>query len=480
MNDHTVGDSVEDGFGNDGHGPIADENGIEPGDTAQGWPNDAPTGFDTSDFDDIFGDLAHGTGKVTETTSTTENPDGSTTTTVTHITEFTLDPTALPDGAPSSPDGETPDPMTDPPTELDMVALPPDGISEDVTGRPDDAHFVEPFPSETPAPTTDDTTVAVPTDGPVAIDTPDGLHIEITNPDDPFVPRTDPIVPPAEPSPLPDLPSLLPDDPFLPPDDPILPPTDPAVSPATPPVDLPAPLTDPTTPADPQATDIPPLDPGPTLPPADGVYGTPDAFEETWFDQGADGLCGPSAVTQIVNQFTGLDVTDPQYMSDRASELGLWGPEGPSGGMLTTDLVTLMNDQGVPCHMESSSLEDLQSKLSDGYGVVATIDSGVVWGTDGADEIAIPDHAVVVAGIDTVNNTVILSDTGNPDGGNQETVPLDTFMKAWDSSLDQMIVSDSPDRDLADAPVPAAPAPSPEILGGYYEDWAMINLRGNG
>ena len=48
-----------------------------------------------------------------------------------------------------------------------------------------------------------------------------------------------------------------------------------------------------------------------------------------------------------------------------------------------------------------------------------------------------PDHALVVIGIDTAG-TVYLNDGSNPHGRN-ERVPIDRFMKAWDTSNNLVI-----------------------------------------
>lgn len=209
--------------------------------------------------------------------------------------------------------------------------------------------------------------------------------------------------------------------------------------------------------------------------PADGVHGTPAAYTDNWFWQEEDGLCGPSATAQIISEYTGIDIKDPQYLAQRAVELGLFPGGDTSAGMTFDGIETLMEDQGVPCHQEQSSMADLEAKLSAGYGVIAFVDSGEIWEPDtepGEDNV--PDHALVVAGIDHTRGVVILSDPGSPNGS-QEEVSIDQFADAWADSDNTMLVADAPDADLADAPAPAA---DPDLAASVDSEqrWAMLDL----
>ncbi|WP_249353507.1 C39 family peptidase [Rhodococcus sp. Q] len=195
-------------------------------------------------------------------------------------------------------------------------------------------------------------------------------------------------------------------------------------------------------------------DPAPVEVVDDGVHGNPEAWTLNWFFQQVDGYCGPAAVSQIVSQYTGIDITGPQKLVDRALELGLM--TDPSEGMTLPNIEALLEDQGVPCTVTDSSLDDLRGKLDDGYGVIAMVDSGEIWQPEqeaGEDDTA--DHVLVVAGIDDNRGVVILSDPGTP-GGNQLEVPIAQFEAAWADSGNQMLVTDAPDDGLATAPTPAA------------------------
>ncbi|WP_172652838.1 C39 family peptidase [Rhodococcus opacus] len=203
----------------------------------------------------------------------------------------------------------------------------------------------------------------------------------------------------------------------------------------------------------------------------DGVYGDPVEWSVNWFFQQVDGYCGPSSAAQVIAQYTGVVIDDPQQLVDRALELGLMQDGDPAQGMTLPNLEILLEDQGVPCTAQDSSIDDLKTKLEDGYGVIAMVDSGEIWNPDqeaGEDETA--DHFLVVAGIDETRGVVILSDPGAPNG-NQLEVPIDQFEDAWADSGCKMLVADTPDPDLADRLDPVAMS-----VAAPDRRWAMIDL----
>ncbi|MEU2005150.1 C39 family peptidase [Rhodococcus sp. NPDC019627] len=237
--------------------------------------------------------------------------------------------------------------------------------------------------------------------------------------------------------------------------------------------------------ADAAAADpVPVSEPGTAPVPAaeasgDGVYGDPVEWSVNWFYQQVDGYCGPSSAAQVIAQYTGVVIDDPQELVDRALELGLMQDGDPTLGMTLPNLEILLEDQGVPCTVQDSSIDDLKTKLDDGYGVIAMVDSGEIWHPDreaGEDDTA--DHFLIVAGIDEARGVVILSDPGAPNG-NQLEVPIDQFQDAWADSGQRILVADTPDPDLADQPdQPRAPVAeaSPVAVTAPDRRWAMIDL----
>ncbi|QHE73343.1 C39 family peptidase [Rhodococcus sp. WAY2] len=227
---------------------------------------------------------------------------------------------------------------------------------------------------------------------------------------------------------------------------------------------------DPAPVADPGTAPVPVPEAG-----GDGVYGDPVEWSVNWFYQQVDGYCGPASAAQVIAQYTGVVIDDPQHLVDRALELGLTQDGDPTRGMTLPNLEILLEDQGVPCTVQDSSIDDLKTKLDDGYGVIAMVDSGEIWHPDKeAEEDDTADHFLIVAGIDETRGVVILSDPGAPNG-NQIEVPIDQFQEAWADSGHRILVADTPDPDLADHPDPVT-APVAVAVTASGRRWAMIDL----
>jgi hypothetical protein len=244
------------------------------------------------------------------------------------------------------------------------------------------------------------------------------------------------------------------DDPTVAPDQPSSPDVDPAdpsspVDPAHPDVDQADPEVDPTDPGtDPDYPNVV----------VDGqIIGDPSGDSKYWFEQAANGFCLPASITQIVSEYTGVTYPDETAFVDWANSEHLFvvGPDGVPG-VPFADGVKLLEKAGVPATLEVGDLNSLAEDLAEGRGVVLFIDSGEVWKGETTEDNA-PDHAVVVTGIDSSRGTVILSDPGSPTG-DQEEVPIETFMDAWADSQYSMIVCDQPAPALAGTPDGGDPA----------------------
>jgi hypothetical protein len=76
--------------------------------------------------------------------------------------------------------------------------------------------------------------------------------------------------------------------------------------------------------------------------------------------------------------------------------------------------------------------------------VIAGVNAEVIWREPIKDKNkdGNPDanHAVVVTGVDTARGLVHLNDSGSKKG-RDEKVPIDIFVRSWDSSGEQMTVT---------------------------------------
>jgi hypothetical protein len=191
------------------------------------------------------------------------------------------------------------------------------------------------------------------------------------------------------------------------------------------------------------------------------VYGDPIAAEPYWQPQLADDSCGLMAVADVVGQVTG-DLPTEHEMVDLAehtpsvSQPGpiYVDPDAPGGGegISYGDLVALLSNFGVPSKATYSQEADqiglptglpaLEQYLGQGRKIIAFVNSAIIW-KDSDEQHDSSDHFLVVTGVDTNDNSVHLNDSGAEDDGANERVPVDTFLAAWDSGDETMIVTDA-------------------------------------
>lgn len=186
---------------------------------------------------------------------------------------------------------------------------------------------------------------------------------------------------------------------------------------------------------------------------SDGViHGDPFLLEDTWFEQSFNGACLPASVAQIYMEYTGVELTDQEFVNLAnavfQSQEGGWviGPDG-APGLPPQAAETLLESAGIPASYETGlTLEDLERAVDQGPVMVA-VDSGEYWYGESVEDDTM-DHAVVVTAVgplvdedgnvvlDAGGNTtevVYLSDTGTGDG-NVLPVPVDVFLDAWEDS----------------------------------------------
>ena len=124
-----------------------------------------------------------------------------------------------------------------------------------------------------------------------------------------------------------------------------------------------------------------------------------------------------------------------------------------SHGTCWPDVVTLLKLYGVDAvisdkanlrNRRSRGIEEVEQLLGQGHAVIVGVNAERIWGdpiaVEGRPGNPVSDHAVVMTGIDTTNNVVHLIDSGDPKG-RDEQIPLELFMKSWDTSGEMVIVT---------------------------------------
>lgn len=177
---------------------------------------------------------------------------------------------------------------------------------------------------------------------------------------------------------------------------------------------------------------------------SNGLYGdTINPILQNYSD-----TCAIKSQQIILNEF-GLDVTEDQLVKV-ALEKGWYTRDG--SGTTFENVGNLLEYAGIDVTRQvDANVFSLVSELSQGHKVIVGVDSGELWRgkiQGWFKDFFIgdtPDHAIVVAGIDTSdpnNVMVIVDDPGT--GDYHKAYPLGEFMDAWSDSQCYMVATNDP------------------------------------
>lgn len=195
------------------------------------------------------------------------------------------------------------------------------------------------------------------------------------------------------------------------------------------------------------------------------MYGDPVAAAKWWRHQQYDD-CAIMSSADVIGQMTGKEPSERAIVKKAQSTPSTIHPgsiyikpadlKKPNSGNGTSwlDVLTLLKQYGVDADITNKDhppktgvpldLEAVEQLLAGGHAVIVGVNAEMIWGKpiEEKDDQGNPvsDHAVVLTGIDTANNVVHLNDSGDPKG-RDEQVPLELFMKSWDTSGDLVIVT---------------------------------------
>jgi hypothetical protein len=205
--------------------------------------------------------------------------------------------------------------------------------------------------------------------------------------------------------------------------------------------------------------------PGPPKPPSGTgtLYGDPAAAAPFWRYQDFDDDCVEMAVADVVGELTGHLPAEHAIVKVAQSTPSTVHPgpvytkpgkRRPGTGTSFDDEPALLSHYGIHAMSTDKAsagrtgiptgLSALEQDLAAGRRAIVGVNSEVIWREPVEDKT--PDgqpeanHAVVVTGVDAAAGIVHLNDSGD-EGGRDEQVPVDIFMRSWDSSDDQMTVT---------------------------------------
>lgn len=191
--------------------------------------------------------------------------------------------------------------------------------------------------------------------------------------------------------------------------------------------------------------------------------------------------CAIKSQQIILNEF-GIDVNEDQLVQF-SYEQGWYHADGT--GTAAEDVGNLLETANIPVtRQEDANVFNLVSELSQGHKVIVGVDSEELWGNKFMAWMKdffmgdTPDHALVVAGIDTSdpnNVMVIVDDPGS--GDYHKAYPLDQFMDAWSDAQCYMVSTDIPvpDHSAAMANFDYGQGHIADVGGMDYADFQIFN-----
>lgn len=191
--------------------------------------------------------------------------------------------------------------------------------------------------------------------------------------------------------------------------------------------------------------------------------------------------CAIKSQQIILNEF-GIDVNEDQLVQFSYDQ-GWYHADG--SGTSAENVGNLLETANIPVtRQENANVFNLVSELSQGHKVIVGVDSGELWGNKFEAWLKdffigdTPDHALVVAGIDTSdpdNIMVIVDDPGN--GDYHKAYPIDQFMDAWSDAQCYMVSTDIPvpDHSASMANFDYGQGHIATIGGVDYSDFQIFN-----
>lgn len=196
------------------------------------------------------------------------------------------------------------------------------------------------------------------------------------------------------------------------------------------------------------------------------LYGDPDTAADFWRYQSYDDDCVEMSVADVVGEITGDQPSEHQIVklaqtTPSAVHSGpIYAKPGKrhhGEGTSFADEPVLLKHYGIQAVSTDKdsaaqtgitpSMKAIEQDLAHGQKVIVGVNAELIWGDPVEDKEpdGEPDanHAVVVTGVDTRKGIVHLNDPGTEDG-QDEQVPIDLFVKSWNSSDNQMTITSRP------------------------------------
>jgi hypothetical protein len=190
-----------------------------------------------------------------------------------------------------------------------------------------------------------------------------------------------------------------------------------------------------------------------------GLYGDPTTNQQYWRAQSSQN-CVLMSTAMVIGQLTGTTPTEEEAVAEAVATDSVANPgqkmyQGlqSQDGVDVKDAVKLMDMHGIDATLTSYAktegnlaLRAVAFALDEKKAVSVGLHGGTIWAavenTPLPVGVSAADHQVVITGIDFDQRFVYLNDSGFAEQGKNLKVPLDAFMKAWQTDDYETIIAE--------------------------------------
>ncbi|WP_156425486.1 MULTISPECIES: hypothetical protein [unclassified Mycobacterium] len=192
-----------------------------------------------------------------------------------------------------------------------------------------------------------------------------------------------------------------------------------------------------------------------------GLYGDPTTNAQYWQAQSSKN-CVLMSTAMIINQLKQTpnepdeeDIVKEAQETDSVANPGKKMYQGlqSQDGVNVKDAMKLLDNHGISATLTeydktegNQALRAVAFALEEQKAVSVGLHGGIIWNSVDPEhipeDIHLPDHQVVVTGVDFTERVVYLNDSGFAEQGRNLKIPLDAFMKAWQVDNYETIIAE--------------------------------------
>lgn len=191
----------------------------------------------------------------------------------------------------------------------------------------------------------------------------------------------------------------------------------------------------------------------------EGLYGDPATNAQHWRAQSSQN-CVLMSTAMVIGQLTGTSPDEDEIVAEAVATDSVANPgqkmyQGlqSQDGVDVKDAVALLDRHGISATLTTYgksegnlALRAVAFALDEKKAVSVGLHGGTVWAAVDNEPLPVgvsaADHQVVITGIDFTERVVYLNDSGFAEQGKNMKVPLDAFMKAWQTDDYETIIAE--------------------------------------